>query len=127
MLSGIYPAEKRAVNLDADLIYRKGGSAFHWFNEKVIACIWAWFAKIFLDSIPDRLIWFGKNPAGVVKMGLDYMEMILASDKDAPKIKERIEREKKIYPGDIIRRWPIGSTVTWVTVFLLVYLLFYYF
>ena len=127
MLSGIYPAEKRAINLDADLVSRKGATAFNWLNENVIACIWAWFARLFFDRIPDWLIWFGRNPAGVVKMGLDYMEMILVRDKDVPKIKERIEREKKIYPGDIIRRWPIGSTVTWVTVFLLVYLLFYYF
>ncbi|MDH3975221.1 MAG: Na(+)/H(+) antiporter subunit D [Deltaproteobacteria bacterium] len=127
MLAGIYPAEKRAVNLDADLIYRKGADSFNWFNENVIACIWAWFAKLFFDRIPNWFIWFGKNPAGVAKIGLDYIEIVFASGKNVPKIRERIEREKKIYPGDIIQRWPIGSTVTWVTVFLLVYLLFYFF
>jgi multicomponent Na+:H+ antiporter subunit D len=127
MLSGIYPAEKRAINIDADFIYRKSASAFNWFNEKVIACIWAWFAKIFFDRIPGWMIWFAKNPAGVMKMGLDYIEMAWVSDDQVPKVKERIEREKKIYPGDIISHWPIGSTVTWVTAFLLIYLLFYYF
>lgn len=29
LLSGIYPAETRAINLDADLFYRKGGRLFH--------------------------------------------------------------------------------------------------
>ena len=62
-----------------------------------------------------------------MKIGLDYINMILVSDDEVPKIRERIEREKKIYPGDIIHHWPIGSTVTWVTVFLQIYLLIYYF
>lgn len=127
MLSGIYPAERRAVNIDADFIYRKGAALLNLFNEKVVACVWAWFAKIFLDRIPKWLIWFGRNPAGVMKIGLDYIHMILVSDDEVPKIRGKIEREKKIYPGDVIGHWPIGSTVTWVTVFLLVYLLFYYF
>jgi multicomponent Na+:H+ antiporter subunit D len=29
LLSGIYPAEIRAINLDTDLIYRKGGRLFY--------------------------------------------------------------------------------------------------
>lgn len=31
MLSGIYPAEMRAINLDVDLVYRKFADAFLWF------------------------------------------------------------------------------------------------
>jgi len=34
LLSGIYPAEIRAINLDADLIYRKGGHLFYKVMDK---------------------------------------------------------------------------------------------
>jgi len=34
LLSGIYPAEMRSVNLDADWFYRKAGRRFLWFCEK---------------------------------------------------------------------------------------------
>jgi multicomponent Na+:H+ antiporter subunit D len=34
LLSGIYPAEMRSVNLDADWFYRKAGKRFLWFCEK---------------------------------------------------------------------------------------------
>jgi hypothetical protein len=34
ILSGIYPAEMRCVNLDADWFYRMAGKRFIWFCEK---------------------------------------------------------------------------------------------
>jgi multicomponent Na+:H+ antiporter subunit D len=34
LLSGIYPAEMRSVNLDADWFYRKAGRRFLWFCQK---------------------------------------------------------------------------------------------
>jgi multicomponent Na+:H+ antiporter subunit D len=37
MLSGIYPAEIRAINLDTDWFYRKGAKAFLWIVNKPIA------------------------------------------------------------------------------------------
>ena len=36
LLSGIYPAEIRAVNLDVDLIYRKGGRLFYAAMDRVL-------------------------------------------------------------------------------------------
>jgi len=36
LLSGIYPAEIRAINLDADLVYRKGGRLFYQVMDKVL-------------------------------------------------------------------------------------------
>ncbi|RJX34885.1 MAG: Na(+)/H(+) antiporter subunit D [Desulfarculus sp.] len=33
MLSGIYPAEQRAINLDFDWFYRKGGRGFYWLCD----------------------------------------------------------------------------------------------
>jgi multicomponent Na+:H+ antiporter subunit D len=34
LLSGIYPSEIRAINLDTDLIYRKGGRLFYQVMDK---------------------------------------------------------------------------------------------
>ncbi len=36
LLSGIYPAEIRAINLDADLVYRKGSRLFYQVMDKVL-------------------------------------------------------------------------------------------
>ena len=36
LLSGIYPAEMRAINLDSDLFYRKGGSLFYGMMDRVL-------------------------------------------------------------------------------------------
>ena len=30
------------------------------------------------------------------------------------------------YPGDAFHHWPVGTTVTWVTLFLIAYLVIYY-
>jgi multicomponent Na+:H+ antiporter subunit D len=47
LLSGIYPAEIRCVNLDADWIYRKGGRFFYGFTDVVFNTI---------NRISDRLL-----------------------------------------------------------------------
>lgn len=47
ILSGIYPAEMRSVNLDADWFYRKGGRVFYYVMDK------GWNG---LNSISDRVI-----------------------------------------------------------------------
>jgi hypothetical protein len=79
-----------------------------------------------LDYIPNSLIRFSMNPLAALKIAADTVLLHLSSQESRPEIERRIEIEKAIYPGDIIKHWPIGSTVLWVTLFLLVYLLVYF-
>jgi|Deesub1362A_J573_1020465.scaffolds.fasta_scaffold00004_268 multicomponent Na+:H+ antiporter subunit D len=126
MLSGIYPSEIRAVNLDTDWFYRKGAGAFMWFVEVPMSVVGNRLRKVFFESIPGSLAWFSKNPLAAVKMVSDSVFLLLGSPQRKAEIKKRIKREKDIYPGDTIKHWPTGSTVLWVTAFLLAYLLIYY-
>ncbi len=72
------------------------------------------------------LKWFSLNPVGAIMMARDSIFMHFGDPTQQKKLRERLREEKKAYPGDVIRHWPIGSTVLWVTLFLLSYLLIYY-
>jgi multicomponent Na+:H+ antiporter subunit D len=41
LLSGIYPSEIRAINVDADWLYRKGATGFLWLLDNPLA----WFGN----------------------------------------------------------------------------------
>lgn len=126
MLSGIYPAEMRAVNIDSDWLYRKGARAFMWFANNPMAGLSAKINKVAFDIIPSSLIWASKNPFAVLKIASDTVLLQFSGPDKRAEIEQRIKREKEIYPGDIIKHWPIGSTVLWITLFLLAYLLVNY-
>jgi hypothetical protein len=69
---------------------------------------------------------FSANPLAALKIAADTVLLHCSGPRSRPEIERRIEIEKAIYPGDIIKHWPIGSTVLWITLFLLVYLLVYF-
>lgn len=126
MLSGIYPAEKRAVNIDADWIYRKGARAFMWILNNPMAKFGDWISRVAFDIIPSSLSWVSKNPFAVLKITSDTLLLKFAIPEKREEIRQRIKREKEIYPGDIIKHWPIGTAVLWAILFLLLYLFIYY-
>ncbi len=126
MLSGIYPAEMKATNLDTDWFYRKGAGAFMWFVSNPMSWVGAKISKFALETIPLSLIWASKNPPAVAKIALDGVLLVFSGPRKKAEIQQRIKGEIKIYPGDVIKRWPVGWTVLWVTIFLLVYLIAYY-
>ncbi|MFW5906196.1 MAG: proton-conducting transporter membrane subunit, partial [Desulfobia sp.] len=61
LLAGIYPAEIRAVNLDADWFYRKGGKAFYALADRILNGVNAVCGRVFLDRIPGLLTGFARN------------------------------------------------------------------
>ncbi len=125
ILSGIYPAEIRAVNLDADWFYRKGARAFMWFISNPMAKLGAMISKVVFDTIPSSLSWASRNPLAVLKIASDTLLLQFAIPEKREEIRQRIKRQIEIYPGDIIKHWPIGTVVLWVILFLLAYLLVY--
>ncbi len=124
--SGIYPAEIRAINLDIDWSYRKGTRLFLWLLYNPATRVGQWGSRLFFECIPAVVTRMSLNPLAVIAITADRARMLFASEQHKGVIKARIEKERLIYPGDIIKSWPIGSTVLWVSVFLLAYLLIYY-
>ncbi len=61
LMSGIYPSEIRAVNLDADWLYRKGGRLFYNLADRAANGLNAIGGRLFLDKIPGRLAGFATN------------------------------------------------------------------
>lgn len=126
ILSGIYPAEMRAINLDADWFYRKGASAFMWVVSNPMSSLGRAISKVVFNIIPSSLGWASRNPAAVLRIVTDSVLLKLTIPEKRDAIKKRIEREKEIYPGDIIKQRPIGMSVLLATLFLLLYLIVYY-
>jgi multicomponent Na+:H+ antiporter subunit D len=124
--SGIFPAEMRAKNLDADWFYRKGANSFMWFITEPMAKLSAKATRLVFDSVPSSLSWASKNPLAVMKIASDTVLLKFAVPEKRDEIRARINKEKEIFPGDIIKHWPIGSVVLWAILFLLVYMLIYY-
>jgi len=114
------------ITIDTDWFYRKGAKAFMWFVNNPMAQLGARLNKIAFDIIPSSLMWVSKNPAAVLKIASDTVLLRFSGPEKTAQIEQRIQREKKIYPGNIIKHRPIGLTVLWITQFLLAYLLVYY-
>jgi multicomponent Na+:H+ antiporter subunit D len=125
-LSGIFPSEMRAVNLDSDWFYRKGARAFMWVISNPMAKIGGIISKAAFETIPSSLSWASKNPVAVLRIATDTVLLKFAIPEKRESIKKRIEKEKEIYPGDIIKQRPIGLSVLLSTLFLLLYLIVYY-
>jgi multicomponent Na+:H+ antiporter subunit D len=114
------------VVLDTDWFYRKGAGVFVWFISNPMAQLSARVSRLVFESIPSSLSWASKNPVAAFKIASDTVLLQFSSPGRRAAREQGIKREKEIYPGDIIEHWPIGSTVLWITLFLLACLLIYY-
>jgi len=121
-----YLALKSYIVLDTDWFYRRGSRAVMWIVNNHMSALGTMLTRFSFDIVPSSLGRFSKNPISFLKITADTLIMTFSSLPYKEKIRRQIMREKEIYPGDIIRHWPIGSTVLWVTLFLLAYLLIYY-
>jgi len=64
LLAGIYPAEIRSVNVDADWIYRKGGRQFYRFCKWAFNGINDWADRVFVRQFTKLLAQFFEEPGG---------------------------------------------------------------
>ena len=67
LLAGIYPAEIRAINLDTDWFYRKGGKVFFLFMNKVMNGLNRWCDLVFVKGFAG---WLCRVFKDVVARGL---------------------------------------------------------
>ena len=114
------------VSVDTDWFYRLGGRGFLWLVYRPLAGFSEGCARLFFSCIPYTLTRISENPVAVLKITADRILLLFTPEHRRAEIERRIQLERSIYPGDVIRHWPIGSTVLWITLFLLIYLLIYF-
>jgi multicomponent Na+:H+ antiporter subunit D len=129
ILSGIYPVEIRAINIDADWFYRKGATGFLWLLENPLAWFGNQVKTTFFVTIPQSCIWFSRNPLMALKVAGNNIVLAVFGEnftkEKVERIRRRIVEEIAVYPGNVIRYSHVGTTVIWVMGFLLAYLIIY--
>jgi multicomponent Na+:H+ antiporter subunit D len=106
LLSGIYPAEIRAINLDVDWIYRKGGVLFYHVVGRSLNGVNAWTKKVVVDGAIGRLI--QNTRIGPAKLWVQIMAVYW---KMAGMDQSRIsEKKAQLYQEARSSSFPIGVT-----------------
>ncbi|MEW6067162.1 MAG: Na(+)/H(+) antiporter subunit D [Nitrospirota bacterium] len=137
ILSGIYPAEMSAINLDADLIYRKFAAAFLWFCNVPLTAFRNSIQTFSSRSI-SAIAKFAIDPLIVPELILKGIQLgiykaLASSTGTNPKI-EYLEfkfnrlikmRETGRYYGTDVPRRPVGLGVLISFVLIFFYVLIY--
>ncbi|MEK7772819.1 MAG: Na(+)/H(+) antiporter subunit D [Deltaproteobacteria bacterium] len=111
------------VNLDTDWFYRKGAAAFMWVLNRPFSKGLEVSYRIFFDAIPRRLAYFARNP--LLMTEIIAGRVLCAFSGRGSRLEETVKGEMAAYPADTIKHWPIGSTILWVTMFLLISVFLY--
>lgn len=121
-----YLAGQDVILLDTDWFYRKGGACLVRFMGNPLKQLSDYLKKMVFEKIPSSFIWFSKNPTAALQTGIDSILIAFVTTEHKSRIRNRIDARKSVFPGHIIKHWPVSQTVLWITIFLLVYLLLYY-
>jgi len=115
LLSGIYPAEIRSINLDADWLYRKGGRLAYALSDKVFNGLNAWGDRIFVRRIPGLLARFFAEPGGnLQKHGMRLLAEATGEEADLAEREVRVDRRSRL------ATYPVGGGVLLAVLFLAV-------
>ncbi|KCZ71685.1 formate hydrogenlyase subunit 3/multisubunit Na+/H+ antiporter, MnhD subunit [Candidatus Methanoperedens nitroreducens] len=120
---------EHAISLDTDWFYRKGSRSFMWFVEKPLSAASQWPVDI-LMRLKDYLIWLGKNPTQAIFLyaGTIVFKILGRFPGMPPHASERILEEGwSNYPGEPVRKSPVGDSVILVLIFMTAYAIYYYF
>ena len=104
LLAGIYPAEIRAINLDTDWFYRKGGKVFLVFMDKGLNGLNRWCDLVFVKGIAG---WLCRISRDVVARGA---LLVMVSFWIAMGLRgERLSiRKSHLYANIMEGNWPVG-------------------
>jgi len=104
LLSGIYPAEMRAINLDADWFYRKGSKIVYRVFDRGLNGINALCQKMFVEGLTGTLIAFGRNaPTYLLSAALRPIWLLTGIKKE-----DRLTKRNWLYDGMKNGALPIG-------------------
>jgi multicomponent Na+:H+ antiporter subunit D len=121
LLSGIYPAEIRSVNIDADWFYRKGGRLFYGLADKACNGLNSWGDRVLVKLVPGLLARFFEEPGGnIQKHGARLLAEATGEDADLGATEDRIERRSRT------AAYPVGGGVLLAVLFLAVMSLLFF-
>ena len=120
---------ENTISLDTDWFYRKGAVLFIWVVNNPLARGTQWTIDATL-AVKDFAVWFSKNPVEALGIITDKICLrVLRSSEGATAGEESAEKvlatRIQEYPGEPVRRDPIGVSVLLGTVFLFAYLVIY--
>lgn len=104
LLSGIYPAEIRSLNVDADWIYRKGGKHFYRICDTVFNGLNTWADRVFVRNLPAQVCRFFQDAGGnLQKYGVGLLLGWVGDTDDLSARESAIERRSRTaaYPVGI--------------------------
>jgi multicomponent Na+:H+ antiporter subunit D len=104
LLAGIYPAEIRAINLDTDWFYRKGGKVFFLFMNKGLNGLNRWCDLVFVKGVTGWLCRISRD--AVARGAL----LVMVSFWIATGLRgERLSiRKSHLYTDIMEGNWPVG-------------------
>ncbi|KAF5411006.1 MAG: Na(+)/H(+) antiporter subunit D [Euryarchaeota archaeon] len=120
---------ENSISLDTDWFYRKGSVIFVWIMNNPLARGTQWTIDATL-AVKDFAVWFSKNPVEALGIVVDKVcirvlrisEGATAGEESAEKV---LDSRIQTYPGEPVRRDPIGVSVLLGTIFLFAYLVIY--
>ena len=120
---------ENTISLDTDWFYRKGGVIFMWVVNNPLARGTQWTIDATL-AVKDFAVWFSKNPIealGIItdKVCLGVLSISEGATASGKGAKATLDSRMREYPGEPVRRDPIGVSVLLGTIFLFAYLVIY--
>ena len=125
ILSGVYPVEIRAINLDADWFYRRGARFFMRFIDGPVTAAGRLGSVIFASTVTGPIRWFFRNPASALAIVGDTVLAFFSPPEIQAEIMERVRQRRDAYPGNIVWHWPVGMVVVWTGLLLVLSLVVY--
>ena len=116
ILSGVYPAEMRAINLDTDWFYRKGGKLIFYVADKSLNGINSFCDKIFAIKLSSFLGELSRNaPARLALIFMIPLRFLTGLKRDNLAI-----LKERIYATLETGSTPLGISAALATIFLVV-------
>jgi|LGVD01.1.fsa_nt_gb multicomponent Na+:H+ antiporter subunit D len=119
---------ENTISLDTDWLYRKGGVLFAWFINNPLARGAQWTADVVIE-VKNFAAWFSKNPVealGIItdKICLFVLNISQGSSTVGQTAEDILDDRLRQYPGEPVRRDPIGVSVLLGMIFLFAYLIY---
>ena len=120
LLSGIYPAEQRCVNLDTDWFYRKGGRLFYYIMDKVFNSLNRASERVFVGGLASYLGRVSRD--GATRAAL--LAMVPAWGITGATGEKLAHKKARLRAALETGSSPIGISAAVATIFLIVVFLF---
>ena len=116
LAAGVYPPEKRGINVDADWWYRKGGKLFYYIMDKALNGINRVSERIFVGGLAGYLGRFSRNsPARFQHSVMSPLWSVTGVNAA-----ERAVKKKALYHASRVGTFPIGLVGVVAVLFLAV-------